>query len=234
MLVKSVGKKGKTLLSLECVTIYVDKLIRGDREKLTEFCVAKLGLVNPEIIIEKIKINTLFRINGSYAYIRGRAKNQIVWCNANELILDAKNTEYLKHITSYFDGLKKIGKEDICVDEKYDKIDAESNLVLYDALIEKLSSKIYAGLAISGQKDFLTEKRIKFAILPLTNQCKVLKEILSFMQCNSVLSDLSILDGAKNAGKIFTSKFIQNYDIDIIYRSPTGYYTTVIDVNNLK
>jgi CRISPR-associated endonuclease Csn1 len=234
MLVKSVGKKGKTLLSLECVTIYVDKLIRGDREKLTEFCVAKLGLVNPEIVIEKIKINTLFRINGSYAYIRGKTLKQILWCNANELILDAKNTEYLKHITSYFDGLKKIGREDICVDEKYDKIDAESNLVLYDALIEKLSSKVYAGLSLAGQKEFLIGNRTKFAALPLTNQCKVIKEILAFMQCNSVTSDLSLLDGVKNAGKILTSKFIQDYDIDIIYRSPTGYYTTVIDVNNLK
>jgi len=232
-LVKSEGKKRLPLLSLECVPVYIEKIIGGDKTELTKYFAEKQGLVNPEIIIDKIKINTLFKINGSYAYLRGRTGNRVVWCNANELILDLKSTKYLKHITSYFDGIKKLGKE-IPVDPIYDKITAEENIMLYNTLLEKLSSKTYSGLPSSRQHDFLSSKTDAFAALNLTDQCKIIIQVLKLMQTNSALSDFRLLNGVANAGANFTSKYIQDLDLQIIYRSPTGYYTKILDVNKLK
>ena len=57
-------KKDKTLLSLECVTVLADKNFRTAEDKL-KYCEKELGLKEPEILIEKIKLNTLFKINGS-------------------------------------------------------------------------------------------------------------------------------------------------------------------------
>ena len=89
MLVKSRDKKkkDKTLLSLECVTVLADKNFRTAEDKL-KYCEKELGLKEPEILIEKIKLNTLFKINGSYAWIRGRTNDRLVLCNANQLWLD--------------------------------------------------------------------------------------------------------------------------------------------------
>lgn len=228
-LIKSLDKKSLPMLTLECVTILTEKEINGDKEKLAAYCANTLGLKSPEVIIPKIKLNTLFRIDGSYAYLRGRTGKQLVWCNANELIPDNVSAEYLKHITSYFNGLKKFNTQ-APVDEKYDKITSEENVRLYGVLLEKLSSKVYAGLALSGQKTFLAEKTEKFGSLDLTDQCKVLMQVLTLMQCNSIAADLSLLDGVSHAGINLSAKVVGNKDIQIIYRSPTGYYTEVIDL----
>ena len=168
----------------------------------------------------------MFYLDGSYAYIRGKTGNRVVFCNANELILDEQNAAYLKNISNYFRDKKKLNRSELPVG---DKINAEDNLKLYDALIAKLSSKIFAGLKISGQAPMLSEKRDKFIELTLENQCKILWEVLKLMQCNSSLSDFSSMGGAANAGSIFVAKNIQDQSVKMIYQSPTGYYRRVVD-----
>lgn len=226
MLVKSKGKKDKTLLSLEAVPVYADLQFAGNVDRKVAYCVEKLGLCAPEILIDNIKLNTLFCLDGSYAYIRGKTGNRIVFCNANELILDEQNAAYLKNISNYFRDKKKLNRSELPVGEK---INAEDNLKLYDALIAKLSSKVYSGLGVSGQALMLSEKRCKFIELTLENQCKILWEILKLMQCNSSLSDFSLIGGVANGGRILVAKNIQDQTVKMIYQSPTGYYRRVID-----
>ena len=107
MLVKSRDKKkkDKTLLSLECVTVLADKNFRTAEDKL-KYCEKELGLKEPEILIEKIKLNTLFKINGSYAWIRGRTNDRLVLCNANQLWLDNGSAKELKKSQIIFGTLK--------------------------------------------------------------------------------------------------------------------------------
>ena len=228
-LVKSVGKKDKVLLSLEQIPIYIVKSANGDKSKIIEFLEKECGLIKPEILIEKIKKNTLFEINGSKACIRGRTGNQITWQNANQLFLDYGLTVYLKRITSFFAKEKKTNKI-FEVQPEFDKINSDSNLKLYDELVSKLASHIYSGLSISGQTKFLQEKRDVFINRSLREQCVVLMEIVALMQCNVVLSDFSLLEGKSNVGSNKLSKFIQDSSVKIIYQSPTGHYKTVIDI----
>jgi CRISPR-associated endonuclease Csn1 len=230
MLVKCKGKKGEQLLSLECIPIYLDRILNIDTQKLIDFCIEKLELSEPEILISKIKLNTLFNIDGSYAYIRGRTGKQLIWCNANELFIDEENIKYLKKITGYFDSMKKLNKKEMPISEKYDGITKQQNNRLYLVLKDKLSSDIYKGLSIANQSKFLEEKKSVFEELSIENQCRVLIEVLHFMQCNSVTSDVSLIGGGNNAGKILTSKFIHDKDIKMIYSSPTGYYKQIIDI----
>ncbi len=228
MLVKSVGKKGKTLLTLETVSILADKKYKTKQEKL-DYCEKVLGLKNPEILIETIKKNTLFNIDGTYAYIRGTTGDRIILCNATQLLLEDSQVKYLKKIANCFRDKKKYYRKDLPVSEY---INAEDNLKLYDAFTEKLSSKIYEGLlTLSSQAKTLINGRDKFITLSLEKQCVALFEILKLMQCKPCSANVELIDGPKVI-TIRTNKAIQDKNVKIILQSPTGLYHKVIDVKS--
>lgn len=231
MLVRSKGKKGKVALSLEAYPLWLDKRGGGAKEDKLRFCVERAGLKEPEIIVDNIKLNTLFCIDGSYAWLRGKTGNRVVWCNANELFLDEESMRTLKNISNYMRDRKRLNKPDLCAG---DKITAECNIRLYDALVEKLGSSVYAGLSVKGQVPFLRGKREAFAELSREDQCKIIFEVLHLMQCNSVLSDFSSLGGVAHAGSILSNKFVQDMDIKMIFQSPTGYYRRVVDLKEFN
>ena len=228
MLVKSRDKKkkDKTLLSLECVTVLADKNFRTAEDKL-KYCEKELGLKEPEILIEKIKLNTLFKINGSYAWIRGKTNDRLVLCNANQLWLDNGSAKELKKISNHFRDVKKYNNKDLPVREE--EFSKEQNLALYDLFTEKLGGKIYAGLPVQGQIKNLEKGRDKFEALELKDQLFVLMEILKFMQCNNMTSNLTLIDGKSRAGANYISKYIQDSDVKMISCSPTGYFCKVVD-----
>ena len=100
---------------------------------------------------------------------------------------------------------------------------------MYDLFTEKLGGKIYAGLPVQEQIKNLEKGRNKFEALELKDQLFVLMEILKFMQCNSMTSNIKLIGGAENAGKNRISKLIQDSDVKMISCSPTGYFCKVVD-----
>ena len=224
MLVKSTGKKG-TLISLEAYLLYREKLTGGSKEDKLNF-LKEQGLVNPEILLDRIKLKTLFKIDGSYAYLSGRTGKQIIWWNANQLFLKGEEVKMLKSVSNYMRDCKKYNKE---LDAGED-ITAENNLTLYDAITDKLGSPLYSGLPVSGQAKFLREKRELFAALKREEQCRVLFEMLKLTQCKGLSADFTLLKGPGHAGINLTNKFMQDREVKIIFQSPTGYYRRVIDI----
>ena len=111
------------------------------------------------------------------------------------------------------------------------EITKENNLCLYDALLDKLSSDIYAGLSVAGQAPFLRKHRDDFIALDLKAQCEMLIQVLHLMQCNSLAADFRIFGGGERSGIIQSSKKIKS-DAKIIYQSPTGYYRKVINLSD--
>ena len=230
MLVRSVvKKKNKSAynLTLEAYPLLWIKQYGEDTASKIRFCTEKLKLVDPVILIEKVKLNTLFCLNGSYAYLRGRTGNSVIWCNANELFLDSQSAVVLKSISEYCSGKKK-GLTTFTEDQR-NKITPENCLYLYDKLIEKLSSPVYSGLNISGQVPFLQKSRSNFMHLPLEDQCRVIMEVLHLMQCNSTTASLVLLGGVSRAGVITTNKSLGDKNIRMVLQSPTGYYRRIID-----
>lgn len=228
-LVKSVDKKGKIQLSLEAIPIYIDLL--RDEEALIGYLVKNSGLFNPQVVIEKIKLNSLVKINGAYYWLRGRTVDRLVLCNANQLVLDSASTEYLKKVIAFSDKKKKL-RADIQPTYEFDKISAEGNEKLYDTFVSKLESKPYSLMpTISQQVLLLNAKKEKFLNMSLSEQIKLLIEILHFMQCNSVQSNMSAIEGAPHAGVLLHSKKIgENEEFLLITQSPTGYYKETVDL----
>ena len=229
MLVRSMDKKGKALLSLEAYPMYLDKQTNGSRDAKLRFCKEKQNLREPEIMLDGIKLNTLFKLNGAYVWLRGKTGKRVIWCNANQLFLEEEYMRIAKNVSNYIRDRKKYNNPALTAGEK---VTAENNIALYNKLIEKLSSPVYAGLPVSRQVSFLEDSRQRFVALSKEEQCIVLFEVFHLMQCNSVLSDFSLIGGATHAGAISTNKFISDKDAKIIYQSPTGYYRRVIDLRD--
>ena len=227
-LVESVDKKGKKIISLEAIPIYIDLL---GKEKIYDYLVGVIELKQPRVLIEKIKLNSLLKLNGAYVWLRGKTGDRVVLCNANELVLDLEETAYVKRITSFIAKQKKT-RELLIPTEEFDGITKSKNLTLYKAFIEKMSGAPYSKLpSIPQQASFLASKIDEFNCLDTREQVLVLLEILHFAQCNSVQSNISLLGGAPHAGVLLHSKKLSaDEECLLITQSPTGYYKNVIDL----
>ena len=212
------------MLSLESYPLWRHLQTSGSTQDKLLFC-REQGLNDPEILMDPIKLNTLFCIGGSYAWLRGRTGSRVIWCNANQLFLDEESAQYLKKIGNHMRDRKKYNNPELAV---RDCITTEENLRLYDRLTEKLDSPVYAGLSLKGQVSFLREKRADFASLSREDQCRVIFEVLHLTQCNSVAADFTLLGGPAHAGIVLSSKFIQELQIKLIFQSPTGYYRRIV------
>ena len=227
-LIRSVDKKGNPQLSLEAIPVYIDLL---GSDSVNSYLKDKLKLLNAEVCVKKIKINTLLKINGAYYWLRGKSGDSILICNANQLVLDYKSVVYLKKITSFLEKQKKANKP-LEIDEEHDKISKEENLNLYRALVYKLSSDPYINMpSIMKQTELLKEGEDVFANLECRLQLEIIMAVLHFMQCNKTSSDLSLLNGSKNAGILTRNKkILRNEEVVMITQSPTGYYQTKTDL----
>ena len=87
MLVSSKDKKGKEQRTIEFVPIYLKDRVEKDMESARNYLMEERGLREPKILIKKIKIDTLFKVDGFYMWLSGRTSNQLIFKGANQLIL---------------------------------------------------------------------------------------------------------------------------------------------------
>lgn len=229
-LVKSVDKKGNALLTLEAIPIYIVQL--GDSNALREYLTTNSGLINPQIVLDKIKLNSLIKLNGAYYWLRGKTGAQIILCNSNQLVVDEESAAYLKKIVAFFEKQKRLNKKELEPNEEFDKISIDKNIALYDVLLAKLANVPYCNIVpLKVQFTLLNEKRLIFIALSIKDQIRFLLEVLHLLQCNVVQSDLSLVGGAAHAGVLLHSKKIsQDEDALLITQSPTGYYRETVDL----
>lgn len=229
MIVKSIDSNGNQLITLEYVSVLANKNFKSSADKI-KYCIDVLNLQNPIILIDCIKINTLFKINGSYAWLSGRSGSTILICNAKQLVLQEEYVKYLKLISNDQKQVKKNKNETLYVN---DKITAEKNIVLYDVLKDKLETE-YKGISgLHKQSKTLDKHRDNFIELSLQDQCKVIMEIVKLLQCNALPADLSLFKLGKNLGKATMPKNLTGSDVKVITQSMTGYYKKVVDIKDL-
>ncbi len=228
VLAESIDKKGEKIISLEAIPIYVTLL---DSNAVIEFLKNNAELKSPKVLIDKIKINSLIRLNGANYWLRGKSGKNVALCSANELVIDNAATEYLQKIFSFLRRETKLRKK-LVPDEEFDKISAEQNVALYDALYQKLSSAPYVNMpTIKNHCSLFCNERDFFVNMDTKQQLLLLVEMLHFLQCNSDTSDISAIGGPKNAGKLLKSRIINSKEEALlITQSPTGYYKNVVDL----
>ncbi len=230
MLVLSKDKKGGDMRTIEYVPLYLCGKIEQDVESALQYLQTERKLKEPKILLSKIKIDSLLKINGFYVWLSGRQNEELRLKNANQLILSEKESADLKRVLKYVARHKE--NKDLKLNS-YDGIKVEDLLSLYDTFQNKLQNSVYF-LRFGKQAEVLRNNKKTFMSLSLESQCIVLAEILHFFQCQSGTADLRLIGGVGHAGSLTMGINITKLEqISIINQSPTGIYEQEIDLLKL-
>lgn len=256
MLVKSEGKKGKHIYSLESIpTIYL-KSFKKKEEKI-KYLTEVNGLKNPIIIVDKLLMKSILEIpqvsnegnTCGYAKLAftGRTNDNLILINLSELHLTVEWKKYYKAISNFYgtndSAAKKNNKFDVF--EEQVKEDPTSDLrrgntvltqlnnkCFYSYLIDHVFNKaMYKGIPTIGSSFAkLKDKYEVFCNLNTLEQGKVLIGLIKLLSCKSVQgTDLSLIGLSKHLGLISMSKTLKEGSI-IARESATGMNKYVIYV----
>lgn len=214
------GEEGKRIRTLETVPIYLKQEIEAKKEVLLGYCKDVLGLVNPDIRMRKIKLQSLLKRDGFFVHISGKTGNQIILRNAVNLCLRQEWVQYIKKLEKY----KEYGQIDELLSE-------ERNGELYQLLLEKHQDGIYAKRPNPvGEKLF--HAKTLFEQLSLNEQCEVLLQILQLSSIGAAsYADLKLLKEASKCGVMLMSKKINGAgELLLINQSVTGLFESCVDL----
>lgn len=221
--------KGKSVKTFEFVPVYKAKYFEQHPEALLPYFAETLQ--DPEILLPKVKINTLFSVDGFKMHLSGRTGSQLVFRNANQLVLSEQQYAYFHRIDKWIEQNKKA--KSIQPISYLRNLTKEDNLEIYDTLYQKLCNTVYSK-KLSAQKKNLEQCREKFLQLSLEEQCIFLSNILKMFQCNSSSADLKLCGGGGDAGKVYLSSNITKFtDIKLIFQSVTGLFENELDLASL-
>lgn len=230
-------KKGeKDVMYIEFVPHIIATKVSQGEMLFEDYFREKLKVENIEVLIDKIPFYSLFKINGTYVNITGTTSSRIGWNNANQLILNKEDLNYIKKISNYNKRVAESRNRnvEISINERYDYINKDRNLDLYDTFIDKLNTKVYSNLPMTNYMERLTQKRDIFMGLTLEKQTILLYEILKLFQVNAVKSNLKLIDESENSGTLSSLQNIDWYkEIKLIKQSPTGLFEKVINLKTL-
>lgn len=221
--------KGKRVKTFEFVPVYKAKYFEQNPEALLTYFAETLQ--DPEILLPKVKINTLFSVDGFKMHLSSRTGSQLVFKNANQLVLSEQQYAYFHKIDKWIGQNKKA--KSIQPISPSSTLTKEDNLEIYDALYQKLCNTVYSK-KLSAQKKNLEQCREKFLQLSLEEQCIFLSNIIKMFQCNASTVDLKLCGGGGNVGKLVLSNDITKLtNIKLIFQSVTGLFENELDLASL-
>ncbi|MDY5497451.1 MAG: type II CRISPR RNA-guided endonuclease Cas9 [Anaerobutyricum sp.] len=228
MLVESKDRKGRLMRTIECVPLYLCGYMSDSEEKIRKYLETERNLSEAKIILPKIKMETLFIVDGFQMWLTGRSRNQLKFKGANQLILSGREERTVQYIDKYLKNIKV--KERSMDVTKIFPVKEEDLIQLYDTFLSKLKNTIY-GKRLKTQEKILEKNRGRFLILSNNDKCVLLNEVLHLFQCNSVCANLKLIGGPENSGVLVMSNNITKLkNISIIHQSPTGIYQKKIDL----
>lgn len=228
MLVKSEGKKGKHIYSLESIpTIYL-KSFKKKEEDIINYLSCKNKLKNPVVISDKLLMRTIVKIpyfknDSNLSLVKlgtsGRTGNNIVYINLSELILPIEWKNYYRKISNLLGtNVSSTKPKDLSKFTEHMKNDPTSTLVdgsnkvehdknnrFFSYLINNVINKpIFERLPKTNCSFIKLESRYdEFCSLNTLEQAKIIATIIKLLSCKSVqgcnLSNLSGLPSSLGA-----------------------------------
>lgn len=228
MLVKSEGKKGKHIYSLESIpTIYL-KSFKEKEEDTINYLSCKNKLKNPVVISDKLLMRTIVKIpyfknDSNLSLVKlgtsGRTGNNIIYINLSELILPIEWKNYYRKISNLLGtNVSSTKSKDLSKYTEQMKNDPTSTLVdgsnkvehdknnrFFSYLINNVINKpIFEGLPKTSCSFIKLESKYdEFCSLNTLEQAKIIATIIKLLSCKSVpgckLSNLSGLPSSLGA-----------------------------------
>ena len=216
--VESKDKKNDRLVTIEAVPVLVDYNAKGSSENILEYFRSQ-GLKEPRMLIGKLKVQQLVKINDYPVYISGITGSQIILHNAIEWFTDAATDNYVKALTKLSENGKVMSDEEKAQEkfimntnrfgEEKVVINRTENSSFYNKIRSQLEKGFYSG--ISGAKAFvenLNKGYDKFCEISVFDQTAVLLQCIKFLKCNGETVDLSKIGGGAHCGILLINKNI--------------------------
>ena len=209
--------------------IYLKKKLEADETELKKKISEKSGLEAVTIINKKVMINTLFVVNGFKMRLASISTDNIIFNNANQLILDETNQKILKEVIKYNRDLIK--KNDATVNHK--NLTEKDLILLYDTFKDKLKNSIYIKGEDFSNKflrvlEIMVNGEEKFLYLSDEDKAEVIYQLLKLFKCNPEMPNLLKIGGTATMGRIKkTMNITQIKTLSIVHQSVTGIYEKV-------
>lgn len=218
--VQYIDEKEKAVRAFIPIDLYREKEYKANPVKYLE---ENLQIKNVKVIIPCVKYNSCISIDGFRMHLSCKSSGgkTIVYKPAMQLVLGYKYEKYIRNISKY---LAKYKNRPI---NAFDGLNAETNIELYDSLIEKMLKTILSRkFADIGSK--IQNGREEFIKLSVENQCIVISEIIKILHANVMPGDLKLIGGAGKAGIVTTNNKISEIknvkSIKLIDQSVTGLF----------
>lgn len=228
-IVQSLDRKGRIIKTIEAVPVLVDYQSRNNSSRLCEYFNSYLN--NPTVLVPKLKVKQLVKINGTPCYMAGITGNSIILHNGVQLFTGNKTDEYVNALVKLADMSKSDsfdrGQEEYIMKTNREgviklSVNSQKNIEIYDYLLEKLQSARYGGVnSINHFYDELSNGRENFIRAFTYEQAVTLLQILKFFRCNAELCNLKQI-GVFAVGRVTINKDITDTDVSIVYQPPCG------------
>ena len=222
-LVEHTEKKGKTekrIRTIEAMPLYLRNKL-DTKEKIQEWCadtVNGLGLIEPDVRLERIKVGSHIRIDGYDLYLTGRTGNQLITSNGVQFKPDRNISVLFKNIKKYKDA----GTTEMVTSEECVK--------LYEYITERINFGIYSK-RINSIGGFLDSSKQLFAELDKDTQCEIINNLIVYFSSNNQGVDLRKLGGSPSQGIILQNKKINGRNsFVLVNESATGLFTNEVDL----
>lgn len=224
-------RKGKEEISIETLSIANKNLIEQGSYTLEEYATENLGLNSPNIIIPRVLIGTLLRINGFYLHLTGKTGNQLTTRLGTQFFVDNQMEQKIRKIV-VFDKKNSEYRYSLKIKEQ-DEITEELCLEVFDYLIDRHNKGVFSKRP-NPQGEALINSRKAFTKLEIEEKCRVISKVLVFTSCVNGRTDLKEIGLSANTGVARISKNISsNKECKLIYQSPAGLYRKEVDLLNL-
>ncbi len=216
--------KGKKVRTIESLPGYMYERVEDNPLELERFCEEKLGLINFSVRYRKIRIQSLFKINGFYAHLSSKTGDSLAMRNSESIYLPIKYQSYI----SYFERHK---------DEKgNDFFSSKLNCEIYDYLYNKICDGIFKKKKRADIiRDTMSAGRDTFLQLNVEKQLNVIIEILKWTGIGNAEISLEDIGGKSRMGGFVISKKISDLEsCELINSSYTGLFdSTPIDLKTV-
>ena len=229
ILVEADGKNGREK-TLETVPIIIyNKCKHMGNEVLSNYLKNELHLINPKILLDKIKINSLIKLDGFYYNIKGKTKDRLSIAGSVQLILNNYEQKLIKKMDKFLEKKKLNNEIKVTI---MDNIKEKDLIALYQKLSDKLNNGIYS-YKRNNQAKNIKNSLAKFKELSIENKIEVLSQLILIFQGVNNGCNLELIGLSKSTGVVFIPKRLNYSEFKLINQSITGLFENEMDLLKL-
>lgn len=229
VLVESEGKAGRER-TLETIPIMVYNQEKyGDTDAVDKYLKDNLGLEDPKILQDKIKINSLIKLDGFLYNIKGKTGDSLSLAGSVQLIVNKEEQKLIKKMDKFL--AKKKDNKDIKV-TSFDNIKEDELIKLYKNLSDKLKKGIYSNKR-NNQAKSISEALDKFKQTSIEEKIDVLNQIILLFQSYNNGCNLKSIGLSARTGVVFIPKRINYKECKLVNQSITGLFENEVDLLKL-